>query len=101
MKIRLRRWGGFTGRAGAEEYAVDVDSLPPHDASGLRALVQAAGFFSLPAKIAKAAPQPWDFQHSLEIEDGARTHTVQFHADAAPVALNELARAVETRASRA
>lgn len=90
MRISLRSVGGFTGPAGAKTRTLDVDSLPSDKASKVRRLVEASGFFSLPPKILKAAPASWDFIHHLEIEDGGRSHKVQFHKDAAPPALKEL-----------
>jgi hypothetical protein len=90
MRITLRSVGGFTGAAGAETRTVEVDSLAPAEAKRMRKLVDACGFFSLPPKLAKASPKPWDFVHHLEIEDGGRTHAVQFHEDEAPPALREL-----------
>ena len=100
LKVVLRRWGGFTGPAGAEEYSVNVDSLPPEEGQKLRELVDAAGFFTLPPKLMKPAPQSWDFQHAMQVEDEGRKHSVQFHSDAAPEALRRLAEEVEARSSR-
>ncbi len=90
MRITLRSVGGFTGPAGAQTRTVDVDALPAEAAAKLRRLVEASKFFSLPPKIMKKAPQPWDFVHEIDVEDEGRTHGVQFHEDAAPEALKEL-----------
>ena len=79
---------------------MNVDSLPPKDGRKLRDLVDAAGFFSLPPKLMKPAPQPWDFQHLIEVDDGERKHSVQFHADAAPTPLRQLVEEVEAQSSR-
>jgi len=95
MRITLRSVGGFTGPAGAKTRTVDVDSLPGEQASKVRRLVEASGFYSLPPKMMKAAPASWDFIHHLEIEDGGKVHKVQFHDDAAPPALRELKAEVE------
>jgi hypothetical protein len=90
LKIVLRKWGGFTGKAGAEVHELDVDSLPPAEASRLRQMVQGAGFSQLPGRLVKPAPQPWDFSYSLTIEEGGQSHTVEFHQDAISPALQAL-----------
>ena len=95
MKIVLRKWGGFTGKAGAEVHELDVDSLPPGEASRFKQLVQGAGFFQLPGRLVKAAPQPWDFNHSLTVEDGGQSHTVEFHQDAIPKPLDTLVKELQ------
>lgn len=91
MKLVLRKWGGFTGKAGAEVHEVDLDALPQAEASRLRALVQGARLDALPAKLTKDQPQPWDFRHSLTVvgDDGSE-RTVEFHEDAAPEELRAL-----------
>jgi hypothetical protein len=95
MRITLRSVGGFTGPAGASTRTVDVGSLPPAAAGHIRSLVDASGFFGLPDKVAKKAPQPWDFTHHLEVDDGGRRHAVQFHEDAASPELRSLLAAVK------
>lgn len=90
MRIRCKSIGGFTGPAGAEELVLEVDDLPSPELSRVHELVDAAQFFSLPAAIKKASPQPWDFVLSLTIEDAKATHSVRFHRDAAPPGLQEL-----------
>ena len=90
MKIVLRKWGGFTGKAGAEVHELDVDSLSPGEASRFKQMVDGAGFFQLPERLTKAAPQPWDFRHSLTIEDGGKSHTVEFHEGAVSPAMSAL-----------
>ncbi len=82
-------------------YAIELDSLRPEDASRFRSFIKAADFFALPAKIMKPAPQSFDFIYSLTVEDGERVHTVQFHADAAPAELVNLAREVQERSPSA
>jgi hypothetical protein len=90
LKIVLRKWGGFTGKAGAEVHELDVDSLPPGEASRFKQLVHGADFFQLPERLVKTAPQPWDFNHSLTVEEGGKSHTVEFHQDAISPELNTL-----------
>ena len=100
MRVTLKIVGGFTGRAGAETYDVDVDQLPAADADRIRNLVHAARFAAQPATIKKPAPQSWDFLHELTVEDADGTHTVQFHPDAAPVELRDLGDAVKAIGKR-
>jgi hypothetical protein len=91
LKLVLRKWGGFTGKAGAEVHEVDLDSLPKPEASRLRKLVDDAQLQALPAKLTKGKPEPWDFHHSLTVvrDDGSQ-HTVEFHEDAATPELRTL-----------
>src|SRR5262245_58267194 len=78
--------GGVMTRAGE----VDLDKLSQADATHLRELVAAAGFFSLPPEIRKRAPASWDFVHELTVRDAGKTHTVCFHLDAVPATLRAL-----------
>ena len=98
MRMVLHSVGGFAGPAGAQSRGVDLDALPARQAARLRQLVDACDFFSLPATLCKAQPQSWDFVHTLQVQDGARAHTVRFHEDAAPGALQELAQALNALA---
>lgn len=91
MKLILRKWGGFTGKAGAEVHECDLDSLPKAEAERLRKLVQDAQLDALPAKLTKDNPQPWDFRHSLTVvRDDGSERTVEFHEDAATPQLRAL-----------
>ena len=98
MRMVLHSVGGFTGPAGAQTRTVDLAALPAAQASQLRKLVQACDFFSLPATLSKPQPQSWDFVHTLQIQDDARSHTVRFHEDAAPAALQTLTQALSAMA---
>jgi hypothetical protein len=64
--------------------AVDVDHLSEALRHRIRGLVEAAGFFSLPASLRQASPRSWDFQYRLTVEDGGRSHTVVAHSSAHP-----------------
>jgi hypothetical protein len=94
VKIVLRKWGGFTGKAGAEIHEVDLATLSAEEAARLRKLVEDARLPSLPPKLAKSAPQPWDFRHSLTVEDGGSSRTIEFHEDAATPELKRLAQEI-------
>ena len=98
MRMVLRSVGGFTGPAGAETRTVDLAAMPSAQALPLRALVQACDFFSLPATLLKPRPQSWDFVHTLQIQEDARSHTVRFHEEAAPPALQALTQALSALA---
>lgn len=93
MHLILRCTGGFTGPAGSQTRSLDLARLPAEQAQQLQALVQACDFFSLPEQLAKPAPQPWDFQYTLEVADdgdGGHAHAVLYHLDAAPPPLQAL-----------
>lgn len=91
MRLTLRSTGGgFVGPAGAQTRSVDLDRLPAARAAQLRGLLQTRDFVDLPPTLVKAHPQPWDFQYTLEVEDGGQTRSVRYHLDAAPPALREL-----------
>jgi hypothetical protein len=91
VKLVLRKWGGFTGKAGAEVHEVDLDSLPEAEAARLRKLVGDAQLDVLPAKLTNEKPQPWDFHHTLTVvRDDGSERTVEFHEDAAPPGLRAL-----------
>jgi hypothetical protein len=94
VKIVLRKWGGFTGKAGAEVHELDLAKLPLDEAARLRKLVEDARLSELPPKLSKSAPQPWDFRHSLTVEDGDGSRTVEFHEDAATPELKRLAQEI-------
>lgn len=90
MKIILTCTGGFTGPAGAQTRTLDLAQLPADQAAQLEALLQASDFFALPDQLAKPAPQSWDFQYDLAVDEGGHTHTVRYHLDAAPPQLRAL-----------
>lgn len=90
MRMCLRCTGGFTGPAGSQTYSIDLAQLPPAQAASMHGLVQASGFFGLPQKMLKPAPQSQDMRYSLQIDDGVQSHCVQYHLDAAPAPLRTL-----------
>ncbi len=94
-RLILRSSGGFTGPAGAQTRTVDLAALPAAKAQQLQQLLDACDFATLPARLAKAAPQSWDFAYTLDVQTGGQSHAVQFHLDAAPSALQQLAAALD------
>lgn len=75
MEITLRSRGGLAG--GEETVSLDTASLAGAERDPIEALVDRAGFFSLPAVVEAeiGADLP---QHELTVRDGAREHTVTF-----------------------
>jgi hypothetical protein len=90
MRLTLKCTGGFAGPAGAQTRTVDLAQLPSAQAGELQQLLHASDFFALQAKLVKAAPKSWDFQYDLEVDDGQQAHSVQYHLDEAPPALQQL-----------
>ena len=90
MIIRMERSGGFTGiplRA-----VIDSERLEAEDSRTLRNLVEAAGFFTLPAKIESQGTGADRFHYQLTIEEAGRSHTVEVSEGAAPETLLALTR---------
>lgn len=94
-RLALTCTGGFTGPAGAQTRSVDLADLPASQAQRWQQLAQACDFAALPPHLLKAAPQSWDFEYKLEVQAGGRSHTVKFHKDQAPPALQQLTAALE------
>jgi len=90
VKLSLRSAGGFTGPAGAMTRTFDLETLPEARRLLGRALVEAAHVFDRPAKTMLTAPHPWDFIYTLETNDGARSHRIEFHLDAVDDSLRAL-----------
>jgi hypothetical protein len=90
MKLTLRSSGGFTGPAGAVARTVDLDKLPAEQRKEGQSLVDAAHLFDRPATSKLASPKPWDFNHVLDIDDGARKHRIELHLDAVDAPLRAL-----------
>ncbi len=90
MKIQFERTGGFAGMR--VETTIDTQSLPSQEASELQEMVDAAGFFDLPATIAAPTPGADQFQYKVTIEAGGRQHTIETGDAALPDALWPLLR---------
>ena len=88
MHLELTRSGGL---AGLRRTAVVDDSvLPPDDVRTLRALVDQASVFDLPATIRSTGSRADRFQFHLTIDDGERRHTVDVDDGAVPALLRPL-----------
>jgi hypothetical protein len=88
MKVSFERSGGFIGTP--ITITLDTATLSPDRANQLRQLVDAAGFFNVPATIAPSSSQPDRFQYKLTIQDGDRHHTVTVAESAIPSTLKPL-----------
>ena len=88
MRISFERSGGFAGLTLTAE--LDTASLPADDADQVQKMVEAAGFFQLPASIPAAARGADAFQYVVTVEDQGRRHTVRTTDLAAPDALRSL-----------
>ena len=90
MRIHFERTGGVAGVRLASNLA--SDALPESEALALKRLVEASGFFDLPARIdALASGSGGDrFNYTITVDDGPRSQTVQVSEAAAPPALRAL-----------
>ena len=96
MRVSLAVKGGIHGVPATA--SVDLEQAAAPQADLIRRLVAASGFFGLPPKLRKDRPRPWDFDYTVSVEDGARSHTVTCHKDAAPEGLRKLIEALEPSA---
>ncbi len=88
MRIHFERTGGFAGMRMTA--TVDTESLPAEEGGELQELVEAAGFFDLPAVITIGAPGADRFRYKLTVEAEGQRHTVEVGEAAAPEALRPL-----------
>jgi hypothetical protein len=91
VRLSLSVDGGFAALPGLRRpLTVDVDALPAQEASEVRHLLDAAGFFGLPPRLA-APPGASDYrEYTITVEDGDRRHTVKFPEIGAPPELLQL-----------
>jgi hypothetical protein len=85
MVIHFERTGGFAGMRMTA--TVDTESLSPEEAHDLHEMVDAAGFFDLPAEITTPTPGTDRFHYKLTVEAEGRQHTVDVAEAAVPEAL--------------
>lgn len=68
--------GSFPGLA--RPIVIDTDSLEKDEAAKLKKLIEAAGFFDLPAVLGSPAKGSADYQYSIVVvDDGVRRHSVR------------------------
>lgn len=87
--------GGFAGPAAPQVHAFDTDAMTGPARAQLLALVEQARPFGQPARQLLHSPQPWDFTHTLRVEDGARHHEITLHLPAADPPLAALVQWLE------
>lgn len=80
---------------------IDASTLPPEDARALQEMVNAAGFFELPAMITGSAAGADRFQYTVTVEAAGRRHTVRTSDAAAPASLRPLLEWLTQTARRA
>ncbi len=88
MRIHFERTGGFAGMGMAA--TIDTGSLSQEEAAQLRDLVEAAGFFDLPAEVTGPERGADRFLYRLTVEMEGRRHTVRTSDAAVPAALRPL-----------
>ena len=100
LKVSLSRSGGVAGIS-PPAIVVDSEDLPADEGQALQQLVDAAGYFDLPAELGPAGDRPDSFGYTLSVSDErGRTHAVSFDHGAAPQALKDLVAAIR-KANRA
>lgn len=76
MIINVRRSGGYAGLS-EEVLSLDTSRLDDTKARRAEQLLDAAGFFNLPADAAEPAGMD-TFRYEMSVGDGARSHAVSF-----------------------
>jgi hypothetical protein len=90
MRIKFKRTGGFGGPAMKQEYAVDLDTLPEHEAAELEELVQKVDVAALASQQVSSQPLPDAFHYRLVIDGPAGRHAIQASDADMPVLLRPL-----------
>ena len=90
MRIHFERTGGFAGMRMTT--TVNTESLSSAEAQDLEDMVDACGFFDLPAEITATTPGADRFHYKLTVEDEGRRHTVETGDAAVPESLWPLIR---------
>ena len=98
MRIQFERTGGFAGLT--LRAALDSEQLEPNEGQALIRLVENAGFFDLPGKIAGPPGGADRFQYRLTVEWSQRRHTVEVAEAAVPAALQPLIQRLTALARR-
>ncbi len=94
MQIRYVKSGGFAGMRTTG--ALDTGTLPAGEARHIEALVESAGFFSLPEKTPKPQNSADYLTYHLTVEDGNRSHSIEVSEPSAPEPLRQLIRYLAT-----
>jgi hypothetical protein len=99
MRVEFERSGGFGGLR--RVCTVDEGTLPPDEVRQLRDLVQAAGFFDLPAEVTARRPGGDRFHYRVTVDDSERRHTVVLDEVAVPDGVRPLVDWLSRRATPA
>lgn len=79
---------------------IDSANLNPEERQALEALLEQAGFFDLPPRIAQGKEGVDRFQYLVTVEHGDRKHTVALSEEAMPESLQPLMRRLSLLARR-
>jgi emfourin len=77
MRIEFERTGGVAGMKLAT--TIDSGRLSSEEAATLDRLVDEAGFFGLPSRLAASTSSPDRFQYRITVRMPDRAHTVDVH----------------------
>jgi len=97
VKLQLVVTGGFTGPAGKQRVELELEQLPPAEASKLRADLEQIPESAWGSSFLLPHPKPWDFRHVLSVKSGEREQVVTFHGGAGPAALTAIAKSLLER----
>lgn len=98
MLIHFERTGGFGGLR--IEASLNTASLPSGEARRLEEAVEAAGFFSLPAKFPQPEKGADYFVYKLTVEKEGRKHTVEVSEPEVPASLRPLLQSLTAHARK-
>jgi hypothetical protein len=103
MRIRFEETGGMAFFPGLNQAVMlDSDQMVEEEAGRLRQLVDAAHFFSLPARIGSSQPGAADHkQYTLTIEEGEKSHTVKLIDPVTDADMSALLNFIRTQARAA
>lgn len=90
MRIEFERSGGFTGMR--IHITIDTETLPSEQAKELESLVDAAGFFELPAIVSTPSSGADRLNYRISIEAEGKKHTIETSDAVAPDSLRPLLR---------
>ncbi|MGB9236837.1 MAG: protealysin inhibitor emfourin [Terriglobales bacterium] len=96
MRILVERSGGFAGIS--QTNSLSTDQVPAQEAKKIADLVEAAGFFELPAVIESNGPGGDRFQYKITVESERGAHTVNVDEAAVPAGLEPVLVWMKSRA---
>jgi hypothetical protein len=78
MRVRFKTEGGFAYLPGlSQPVTIDADELSPEEAAKLERLVEAAGFFGLPATSEPPRGSADSRSYTISISSSGRSHTAR------------------------